>query len=75
MYQLTALVTLSSNSLNSDEDLFISCWVKFCCNLNPKLIFGSDGGTVFVVAGGPTVVIVGGTDVPSTGGELVLPRK
>ena len=73
IYKLTDVATLFSNSLNAGEDLFVSCGVKLCCNLNPSLIFGSGGGAaVVVVVGAPVVVIFGGADVPVTGGELRL---
>ena len=70
------MVTWFSNSLNSVDDLFVSCGVKVFCNLNPSLIFGSGGGAaVVIVVGAPVVVILAGADVPVTGGELVLARN
>ena len=65
---------MSFNSTNSGEDLFASCGVKVCSNLNPNLIFGSGGGAAVVVAAGVlAVVLVGGAAVPFTGEELALP--
>ena len=41
--------------MNSAEDLFASCDVKFCFNLNPSSIVGSIvAGAVGVGAGAPT---------------------
>lgn len=51
--------------LNSSEDLFASCCLNTCCNLNPSPITGLTGAAVVVVVvvGGP-VVITGCADVP-----------
>lgn len=37
-----------SNPLNSGEDLFASCPVKFCNNLKANMIFGSNVGEAVV---------------------------
>lgn len=60
--------------MNAADDLLVSSFVKFCCNLNPNLIFGTGRGLADGV-GTPIVVTPGGADVPFTGGELVLPRN
>lgn len=75
--RLTAVVTLVANSLYSDEDLFTSCSVKFCCILNPNVIFGSTGLAAVVVVDGKEVVPVnaGGDDVPFTKSDVNIPVR
>ena len=65
---------MSFNSINSGEDLSVSCGVKVSSNLNSNMSFGSGGGAAVVVAAGVlAVVLVGGAAVPFTGEELALP--
>lgn len=52
IYELTVVVTVSFSCWNSGEDLFVSCGVNVCCNLNPNLIFGS-GFEAGAVVGAP----------------------
>lgn len=61
---LTASVTLFANSANSWDDVFESCDVNACINLNPNMIFA------FV--DGAAVVTTGSVDVPVIGGEVTL---
>ena len=47
--------------------MFVSSCVKFSCNLNPNLIFGSEGGAAVV-----GTVVTGVGDVVLTDGEVAL---
>ena len=60
VHKLTAVVTLLLNCWNSAEFWSASSCVKFCCILNPRLIFGSDWAA-------------GVVDAPFADGEVVVP--
>lgn len=68
--KLTAAVTLSDKVLNSDEDLFPSSEVKFCCILNSNSTIASDPEEA-VVATVAAVVVVAAV-VPKVGDEVSL---